>query len=78
VRGGGPREKGSSQLLPVVPDIVLSMQSFMALALMVLTGQPIPADSAAPPGPGVSEALARERAGTIRELRYDLSFVVPR
>jgi aminopeptidase N len=29
------------------------------------------------PGPGVSEALARERAGTLRDVRYDLSFTVP-
>ena len=32
---------------------------------------------AEPPGRGVSEALARERAGTIRSLRYELTFVVP-
>ena len=30
-----------------------------------------------PPGRGVSETLARERAATIRALRYELSFVVP-
>jgi aminopeptidase N len=29
------------------------------------------------PGRGISEALARERAGVIRSLRYELSFVVP-
>jgi aminopeptidase N len=36
--------------------------------------------AAAPPGPpgaGVSETLAAERAGLIRDLRYELSFVVP-
>jgi aminopeptidase N len=33
--------------------------------------------SAEPPGRGVSEALARERASTIRSLRYELTFVVP-
>ena len=32
---------------------------------------------AEPPGRGVSEALARERASTIRSLRYELRFVVP-
>jgi aminopeptidase N len=32
---------------------------------------------AAPPGRGVSEVLARERASTIRSLRYELTFVVP-
>jgi len=30
-----------------------------------------------PPGRGVSEALARERASTIRSLRYELTFVIP-
>jgi aminopeptidase N len=29
------------------------------------------------PGPGVPEALARERAAAIRNLRYELSFIVP-
>jgi len=29
------------------------------------------------PGPGISDALARERAGTIGALRYELIFVVP-
>ena len=29
------------------------------------------------PGPGVSDALARERAAVVRELRYDVSFVIP-
>jgi len=31
----------------------------------------------APPGRGISETLAQERAAAIRALRYDLSFVVP-
>jgi aminopeptidase N len=31
----------------------------------------------APPGRGISETLAQERAAVIRALRYDLSFVVP-
>jgi aminopeptidase N len=31
----------------------------------------------AEPGPGVSEALARERAAAIRDLRYELSFTIP-
>ena len=30
-----------------------------------------------PPGRGISESLARERAGAIRALRYELAFVVP-
>lgn len=29
------------------------------------------------PGPGVSEALARERTAAIRDLRYDLTLVIP-
>src|SRR6188474_3609559 len=31
----------------------------------------------APPGRGISETLAQERATVIRALRYDLSFIVP-
>jgi aminopeptidase N len=31
----------------------------------------------AEPGPGVSEALARERAAAIRDLKYELSFTIP-
>ena len=31
----------------------------------------------AAPGPGVSEALARERAATIKDLKYELSFTIP-
>jgi aminopeptidase N len=31
----------------------------------------------APPGRGISETLAQERAAAIRALRYDLSFIVP-
>ena len=42
----------------------------LATALASQTG-------ADPPGRGVSEALARERASTIRSLRYELTFVVP-
>jgi len=30
-----------------------------------------------PPGPGVPETLARERAAAIRDLRYELSFSIP-
>ena len=30
-----------------------------------------------PPDRGVSQALARERAAAIRDLRYDLSFTIP-
>jgi aminopeptidase N len=30
-----------------------------------------------PPGPGVPETLARERAAVIRDLRYDLTFIIP-
>ena len=30
-----------------------------------------------PPGRGVPETLARERAGAIRSLRYELAFIVP-
>ena len=43
------------------------------LLATTLASQPGPE----PPGRGVTEALARERAGTIRALRYELAFVVP-
>ena len=43
------------------------------LLATTLVSQP----GAEPPGRGVSEALARERAGTVRSLRYELTFVVP-
>ncbi|MBF8300787.1 MAG: hypothetical protein HW394_1157, partial [Acidobacteria bacterium] len=43
------------------------------LLATTLASQP----GAAPPGRGVTEMLARERAGTIRSLRYELAFVVP-
>src|SRR5262245_43578698 len=36
-----------------------------------------PSSPAAEPGPGVSETLARDRAATIRSLRYDLHFAIP-
>jgi aminopeptidase N len=52
------------------------MLSFMALALSMMSGQP-PAAPSGPPGPGVSESLAAERASTIGGLRYDLSFTIP-
>jgi aminopeptidase N len=52
------------------------MTGFMALALTLLAGQPA-GEVSGPPGPGVSEALARERAAIVRDLRYELSFVVP-
>jgi aminopeptidase N len=49
------------------------MLGFMvALTLLTLEAQP-PAE----PGPGVSEALARERAASIRDLKYELSFTIP-
>jgi aminopeptidase N len=52
------------------------MFSFMALALLFMAGQTANGVSR-PPGPGVSDALARERAAVVRELRYDVSFVIP-
>ncbi len=49
-----------------------------ALLAMVLGSAAQPgAPQGAPPGPGVSEALARERAATIRDLRYELSLTIP-
>ncbi len=42
----------------------------LAMTLATQTGS-------APPGRGISETLAQERAAVIRALRYDLSFIVP-
>src|SRR5918999_5597101 len=43
---------------------------FLAVTLANQTGS-------IPPGRGIPETLARERAAAIRALRYDLSFIVP-
>jgi aminopeptidase N len=48
----------------------------MAMALLAIAGQ----SQAAGPGrpePGVSEALAQERANAVSDLRYELSFTIP-
>jgi aminopeptidase N len=45
----------------------------LLLAMTTLANQ----TGAPPPGRGIPETLARERAAAIRALRYDLSFVVP-
>jgi aminopeptidase N len=52
------------------------MIRFMAMALLALAGLP---QSTLPsrPDPGISEALAQERANAVSNLRYDLSFTVP-
>src|SRR5438876_6083185 len=47
------------------------MLSLILLALFA------PAAPSAVPGPGISETLARERAKTIRSLRYELQFAIP-
>jgi aminopeptidase N len=49
---------------------------FLAMALMVAL-QPNSAAADRPIDTGVSQLLARERAATIRDLRYDLTFQVP-
>jgi aminopeptidase N len=46
------------------------------MALVALAGPP-QASPAGRPDPGVSEALAQERANAINDLRYGLSFTVP-
>jgi aminopeptidase N len=48
--------------------VPLSSALFLAAALLQR-----PADSATVPGPGISHALARARAATIGEVRYDLA-----
>jgi aminopeptidase N len=49
---------------------------FLALTLMAAM-QPVRAADERPIDAGVSQALAQERASTIRDLRYDLTFLVP-
>ena len=48
------------------------MMSLILVTALVSQGNP-----ESSPGPGVSEALARERASAIRDVRYDLTLVVP-
>jgi len=49
---------------------------FLAMTLLSAM-QPQPADSNRPIDSGVSQALARERASAIQDLRYDLTFSIP-
>jgi aminopeptidase N len=49
---------------------------FLTIALMAGM-QPRPGSSERPVEAGVSQALAQERANTIRDLRYDLAFSIP-
>jgi aminopeptidase N len=48
------------------------MLSLILATSLVTQGRPEPF-----PGPGVSEALARHRAESIRSVRYDLAFTIP-
>jgi aminopeptidase N len=48
-----------------------------AVLAVVLAAAAQPAARTPPPGPGVSEGLARERAAAIRDLRYELSMTIP-
>jgi len=48
------------------------MLSLILATSLVTQGRPEPL-----PGPGVSEALARHRAESIRSVRYDLAFTIP-
>jgi aminopeptidase N len=50
------------------------MFGFMVALSLLGSGE---AQSTAGPGPGVSETLARDRAATVRDLKYDLSFTIP-
>ena len=46
------------------------------LAGLLVVAQAVGQD-AAPPGSGIPEALARQRAAAIADLRYDLTFTIP-
>ncbi|HET9360461.1 MAG TPA: M1 family aminopeptidase [Vicinamibacterales bacterium] len=45
--------------------------------VLLIALQPTARNGPVPVGPGVSEALARERAASIRDLRYELTFAIP-
>jgi aminopeptidase N len=47
------------------------------IAMMLIAAMQTQSSGERPIDPGVSQALARERASTIRDLRYDLSFSIP-
>src|SRR5687767_158695 len=47
------------------------------MVALLLTALMAPQVNDRPPGPGISEMLARERAAAIRDLRYHLDFTVP-
>ena len=59
---------------PQSPDIVPFMLGFMVALTLLGSSQSEPPVG---PGRGVSEALARERAAAIRDLKYDLAFTIP-
>ena len=58
----------------MLSTLVWYLHGMLSLLLATALASQTGAD---PPGRGVSEALARERASTIRSLRYELTFVVP-
>ena len=47
------------------------------MSLLLATAMAMQAGATSPVGVGVSEALAAERAAAIRDLRYDVAFIVP-
>ena len=53
------------------------MLALTVLMTLMAALQAPPRESPGQVGPGVSEALARERAAAIRDLRYDLTFAIP-
>jgi aminopeptidase N len=53
------------------------MLGFFMAMILIAAMQPVRAADERPIDAGVSQALAQERASTIRDLRYDLTFLVP-
>jgi aminopeptidase N len=60
------------------PPYVLSPLTTITRAMLSLVlAMSLAAATPVPPEPGVSEALARERASAIKDLRYEVTFVIP-
>ncbi|HXW08016.1 MAG TPA: M1 family aminopeptidase [Vicinamibacterales bacterium] len=57
--------------------VVLEMNGVLLSLVMTAAIQSPPAPADEPPGPGISRALAEDRARRIRDLRYDLDLTVP-
>src|SRR5688572_25816523 len=60
-------------------EVRKDLLAFLCLVLLIVTSAcgTTPPESSVEPEPGISQALAVERAAAIGNLRYDLSFDIP-